>query len=219
MKHFQQLASFHPSQIKAVMAELTAHPELWDAHTIRRDSIESPHTGMSDIWVRYNDVAPFDESGDYSTFNDRHVPVWYPAWYALPSLRPIIRSLMVHVEGEMLGGVLITRIAPGAGIDPHADFGWHVEYYDKFYVSLQSEPGAVFWCSHENTIEGLEPKPGEVWLFDNRKRHWVVNQSPVDRITLIVCIRTELFGRQKDDARSSPQLTAVDRADCGADPT
>lgn len=193
MKHFQRVSTLW---IEDLIYELDKAPELWNQHTIRRDSVESPHTGMSDIWIRYNDVAPFEASGDYSTFNDPHVPIWYPAAQCLPSAKEISMDLMKKVNGEMLGGILITKIPPGQGIDPHADFGWHVEYYDKFYVCLQNDPGARFYCEHEGVTEALEPKVGEVWLFDNRKRHWVENKSQRDRITLIVCIRTELFGRE-----------------------
>lgn len=145
---------------------------------------------MSDIWVRYNRPDRLNPE-DPRAFNNEHVPVWYPAWKKLPALRPIIFDLMATVEGEMLCGVLITRIPPGEGIAPHVDAGWHVEYTEKFYLSLKSSPGADFVCDGER----LNPKPGEMWLFDNRKNHWVENDSTEDRITLIVCIRTEMFGR------------------------
>lgn len=144
---------------------------------------------MSDIWVRYNDVEPFEKSGDYSGFNDLHFPIWYPAYEALPALKPVIFDLMTKVEGEHLGGVLITRIPAGCGIAPHVDRGWHVEFYDKFYLSLKSSPGAKFLCGEDV----LEPKPGEIWRFDNRLEHSVVNESNEDRMTLIVCIRTEKY--------------------------
>lgn len=187
MKHFQKIGEY---PVDVLAAQLEQHPELWDACTQRKARQGSPHTGMQDIWVRYNEGDPYSP-----TFNDRHVPVWYPAWKVLPALKPIVFDLMRKVDGEMLGGVLITKISPGSGIDPHADDGWHVQYYDKFYVSIRSEPGAMFFCQHEDTLECLEPQVGECWLFDNRKRHWVENQSTSDRITLIVCIRTEMFGR------------------------
>jgi hypothetical protein len=76
------------------------------------------------------------------------------------------------------------------------DEGWHVEYYEKLYLSLRSAPGAEFWCEGSDGFhEKLEPRPGEVWLFDNRKPHWVINHSGYDRVTLIVCVRTRKFGR------------------------
>ncbi len=76
---------------------------------------------------------------------------------------------MRKVEGEVLGGILITRIPAGAKVGWHVDKSWAVSYHEKFYLSLQSEPGAQFLA----TDEVLEPKPGTVWLFDNRKPHAV----------------------------------------------
>jgi len=179
--------------VAELRAALAAHPELWDQHSIRKTAPGTPHAAMSDIWVRYNDVSPFKASGDFSRFNDAHVPIWYDAWTKCPdvkaALRPILFGLMEYVEGEMLGGVLITRIPNGCGIDPHVDRGWHVEYYDKFYVSIESAPGAEFWCGDEF----ISPAPGDVYRFDNRLEHWVTNRSGQDRMTLIVCIRTDKY--------------------------
>jgi hypothetical protein len=170
---------------KRLLAEINAQPGLWNTRTERRDSVGSPHRAMSDIWLRYNAIERLGPE-----FNNEHVPVNYPAWQALPAARKICFWLMAMVEGEMLGGVLITKIPPGGQILPHLDKGWHVEYYSKFYVSLSSAPGAVFATASQEIC----PKPGEVHLFDNRKLHWVDNQSEVDRISLIVCIRTNKEG-------------------------
>ena len=102
---------------------------------------------------------------------------------------------MAKVQGEMLCAVLITRIPPGSGIDPHIDKSWHVEYTEKFYLTLKGAPGAAFYCDDGTWEESIEPRPGDLYLFDNRKRHWVENQSDQDRVTLIMCIRTDMFGR------------------------
>lgn len=195
MKHFEKIMS--GVDVSQILAQLDANPHLWDQNTVRKTAPGTPHSGMSDIWVRYKDVAPHEATGNYSTFCDEHVPVWYPAWGAIPALRPFVFDLMAQVEGEMLGGILITRIPPGARIEKHVDRGWHVEYYDKFYLSLRSEAGAAFYCQDGGVEEGINPAPGDAWLFDNRKEHWVENRSGADRITLIVCIRTEKYGRQK----------------------
>jgi hypothetical protein len=178
--------------VKPLLAQLDAHPELWNQHSMRRVAPDSPHTQMSDIWVRYNDFRPYRDRGDFTGINDRHVPIWYPSWYVLTALQPIVRSMAAHFQAEMIGGVLITRIPPGGRIEPHTDHGWHVEYYDKFYLSLRSPPGAIF-ATPEQVIN---PLPGELWLFDNRVKHWVENRHATEeRITLIVCLRTPMFGR------------------------
>jgi hypothetical protein len=186
VKHFALISE--GIDVAPLLAQLAANPALWGANSLRKRA-DSPHLGMDDIWVRYNDVARL---ADPKRFNDEHVPVWYPAWDILPALRPIVFDLMARVQGEMIGGILITRIQPGHGIASHTDEGWHVEYFDKFYLSLKSESGAKFICEADEG-ETLEPKPGEIWRFDNRKSHRVENDSGAERMTLIVCIRTDLF--------------------------
>lgn len=187
--------------VAPLIAQIDACPELWGQFGWRKNIPDGPHAGMTDIWVRYNDSRPFEARGDFKGFNDEHESVWYPAYYALPAMREIIFPLMAAVEGERLGGVLITRIPPGCGIAPHRDAGWHVDHYDKFYVQLKSRPGAVFCCEGEVN----RPVPGDVYRFDNRVLHWVKNESDGDRMTLIVCIRTSKYREDRHvfDARDT----------------
>lgn len=145
------------------------------------------HSQMTDIWVRYNDYK--NMKGDPVAFNEEHDSVWYPAYYALPELRPLIFWLMAHVEGERLGAVLITRIPPGGKIAPHIDKGWHAEYYEKYFIPIQNDPGAIF--GFEDGV--IAPDLGDVYWFRNDNLHWVENNSSRDRIALIVCIRSHKF--------------------------
>lgn len=187
MQHFHKIAS--GLNIAPVLAQLDAHPELWNQHNPRKNFLGSPHDETSDLWVRFNDYAKLDPN-NYAAFSDEHVPVWYPSWEKLTSLRPIIFQLMAEVEGEMLGGVLLTKIPPRQSVRPHKDSSWHVDYYRKFYVPVQADEKSLFCCEDEE----ISPLPGECWMMDNRKIHWVVNESTQDRIMLIVCIRTNKFG-------------------------
>lgn len=163
---------------------LIRQQHLFGARNERRDLYESPHAEMSDIWVRYNDPTVLDTNP--AAFNDEHDSVWLPAYQCLPELRPILFGLMALVEGERLGGVLITRIPPGGKIAPHVDKGWHAEYYDKYYIPIQNDPGAVF--GFEDGV--IAPDLGDVYWFRNDNPHWVDNKSARDRIALIVCIRS-----------------------------
>lgn len=189
MKYF--LKVHEGLDVMPLLIQIQRQPDLWNRHTQRKDFTGSSHTQMSDIWVRYN-----PECADLAKANDEHDSAWYPAFYQLPTVRPIVFFLMARVEGERLGGVLITKIPPGCVIDPHIDRSWHADYYDKFYVSLQSEPGANFYCEDEV----INPRRGDVYWFDNSHRHWVTNESKEDRMTLIVCIRTHRFRDQKPAA-------------------
>ncbi len=161
---------------------LIRQPELFGRDNERATGY-SPHSGMSDIWVRYNDKKNLVEG---KNFSDEHDSVWYPAYTCLPEIRPIIFWLMARVEGERLGGVLITKLPPSGRIEPHIDTGWHAEYYDKYFIPIQNDPGAIFGFEDGD----IKPNIGDVYWFRNDNQHWVENNSQRDRIALIVCIRS-----------------------------
>lgn len=175
-----------------VLLALQRQPELWGQNPERAYTPGTPHSGMSDIWVRYNDRKPFDAGKrPMSEINDEHDSVWYPAAAKLPELRPILFGLMARVEGERLGGVMITKTPPGGRIDAHTDAGWHAGYYDKYFVALKTEPGTTFWFAPEGADkpEVIYPRTGEIYQFRNDIVHGVTNDSGDDRIAMIVCIR------------------------------
>lgn len=192
MNHFHVL--FKNCDVVPIVSALDRHPVLWNQIKDRSDFADSPHRETSDIWVRYNDFENLHKNPE--TFNDPHIPVWYPAWEKLPELKPIIFALMKELEGEMIGCVLITKVPAGKKVYPHVDKGWHVEYYEKIYIQLQGSEGCDFCCEENGEVEKFTPQTGQIYLFDNRKTHWVENNSNVDRMTLIVCIRTQKFGRK-----------------------
>lgn len=95
---------------------------------------------------------------------------------------------MARVQASHLGGVLITRIPAGGRILPHADKGWHPEFYNcKLYVVLESNPKCVFRVEDERVVMNQ----GDVWRIDNTKEHEVVNDGETERMTLIICMRQE----------------------------
>lgn len=165
--------------VSAMQQALADHPELWDKNTARTSPEDSPHHGLSDIWARYADPKTMREDGS-------HDSIWYIPEHILP-VRQIVRPLMAAVGGERLGGVLITRIKPGQICKPHTDPGWHARYYDKFCVQIESAPEQKFHFHGHS----LATDPGDVFWFDNSHEHWVTNDSQRDRISMIVCIRTE----------------------------
>lgn len=156
---------------------LQEHPELWDQNPARTQDEDSPHHELSDIWVRY--------AKDQSVVG-AHESAWYPCADLMP-IRELVYPLMSFVSGDQLGGVLITKIPAGKQCKPHTDPGWHARYYEKFAMQIQSSPGQRFCFEGES----LESKPGDLYWFDNAHTHWVTNPTPYDRITLIVCIKTE----------------------------
>jgi hypothetical protein len=171
--------------LKPLRDRLVSHPELFGLYDFRGTAYESPHSKMRDIWVRFNDVQPFLERGSLAGICEEHTSSWYPVAYEMPEVFPIVIKLMEQVQAKRLGGVLITKIPPGAGVDPHIDKGWHADYYEKYYVPILNSDGATF-----NFPDGaIAPKDGEVYWFRNDVSHWVINDSDTDRIAMIVCIK------------------------------
>lgn len=158
---------------------LLEHPELWDKQTSRTAPEDSPHHGLSDIWARYADPATMQPDGS-------HTSIWYPASDVLP-VKDLVYPLMQAAQGDQLGGVLITRIKPGQLCKPHTDPGWHARFYQKFAIQIQSSPGQAFHFADSSLVT----KPGDLFWFDNAYTHWVTNDSTQDRITMIVCIKTD----------------------------
>lgn len=170
--------------VSEVLAQLSEHPELWNAHKLRTERYGTPHKAILDIWVRFNDWSNYE--GDSHAFTMLpHESVWYPCADKIPAVRELVYQVFRHVAGEALGGVLITKIPPGGEVLPHIDQGWHAQHYEKFAVQLMGNKDQAFhFEGHE-----LRPMPGDLYTFDNSLLHWVKNDSNEDRMTLIICIR------------------------------
>lgn len=183
MKNFALLAS--GIDVAAILDQLAAAPQLWNLHPERRYK-GSPHTEMEDIWVRFRPKHELVSEQSYKEFFSLE---WYPARRLLPAVENIAHKLMAKVQGVQLGGILITKILPGGSIKPHHDRGrWHSEFFNtKVYIPLQSNSGCLNICEEDQVTMQV----GEVWTFDNLKMHSVENNGNMDRITLIISIRTE----------------------------
>jgi hypothetical protein len=180
MRHFRLEAT--GLDVAPIAAQLAEHPELWNAKTQRTG--HDTFAGTSDIWVRFRDARELTEPHH---FGEPHFPVFYPAWFALPSMHGLVFDLMNKTRATMLGGILITKIPPGGQVKPHHDRGgWHAEFYDrKVYVPLLSNERCVNHCEEESVVM----KPGEAWWFNNLVTHSVVNDGETERVTLIICTR------------------------------
>jgi len=180
MKNFLKVADGIDTMPLKIM--LQCHSELWDENTLRTTHPDTPHAQVSDIWLRFNDLTLCQTASDVL---DQHESINYPAFKVLAAARPLVFQLMARVEGERLGRVLITKLAPGGRITPHVDSGDHAEYYERFHVVLQASPGCIFRAGDEQ----VQMKTGECWWFQNKEMHEVINNSAEDRIHLIVDIK------------------------------
>jgi aspartyl/asparaginyl beta-hydroxylase (cupin superfamily) len=90
------------------------------------------------------------------------------------------------VCADRIGRIIITKLSPGLKISLHQDMGAPNNYYQRFHVAIQSDEGQVFKCGDEE----FTPENGEVYAFNNSLEHGVENNSKIDRLTMIVDLRT-----------------------------
>jgi len=181
MRHFQQIAG--NVDVLPLALELHRAPDLWDRNPERRLYPGTPHAAMTDITVRYMPEAQLT----LAARRLEHRNVFWPAWQALPALRPLVFSLMARVSAVELGSILITKLPPGGQILPHTDAGsWAPEYYTcKAHLTVAG-------CSLSRCADAeVTMRAGEVWTFNNLLIHSVTNAGDCDRICVIVSMRCE----------------------------
>jgi mannose-6-phosphate isomerase-like protein (cupin superfamily) len=166
------------------LLELARNEQLWDQRPDRRLYPGTPHSAMTDITVRY---MPEEQLTDLEVRRREHRNVFWPAWHALPALRPVVFGMMTRVQAVELGSILITRLPPGKQIEPHSDAGnWAPLYYNcKCHWTVAGS--AVVTCDTEQCTFNA----GTIWTFDNLLVHSIANQGECDRIVVIVSMRCE----------------------------
>lgn len=163
-----------------IRKELAAAPQLWNRFDSRRTG-SSPHRELDDLWGRWWDQGDAREPR-------ADEPVWYPdVALLLPTVYKLAYEMMWAFQGDRLGAVLGTRIPPGAQCHPHTDEGWHAEQFQKFALQIEAAPGQKF-CFEDAQLETV---PGDLFWFNNQKKHWVTNPTDQPRTTLIICIKTD----------------------------
>ena len=177
MRNFELIAV--GLDVVPLLLAIKRRPELFKINTLRQDFPGSPHKDTESIILRWQAEKTMEKA------LDEHENVSQPAYLLLPEARQIIMQLMARVGGERLGRAMIVRLPPGGHIPAHVDTGSHAEYYDRFHVVLQSKFGNKFRCGGEI----VEMQPGQIWWFQNKVGHEVINNSDEDRLHLIVDIR------------------------------
>lgn len=187
MKNFMRLSA--GLDVGPLLLAIKRRPDFWKEDTHLRDYPQGPFKQIESIMLRFpvKTVHETEEAlQEHLSTYDQHENVDYPAYKLLPEARPLVMNLMAYVGGERLGRVMINKIAPGGVIYPHADTPAHANYYSRFHIVLQSQPGVVFRAGDEQVYMAT----GEAWWFDNKQVHEVINNSADDRIHMIVDVRT-----------------------------
>jgi len=183
--------------VSQLMLKLAYHPEWWHADTYLRKYPQGPFGEVDSIILRFppRTVTETEEQAEALRNDptyDQHECVDQPIYAQFPEARAIIMRMFAFVGGVRLGRVIINRIMPGGRIFKHADTPAHADYWRRHHLVLQSAPGVQFHAGDEQVYMA----PGEFWYFNNgkapdRPAHEVINNSPIERIHLIMDARTE----------------------------
>lgn len=162
--------------VRPLTQALNREEALWREVTLRQDLAGSPHKDTECIFLRWC----ADQSLE-AAFTDLEA-VDYPALLRIPEFRSAIGYVAGEVEGRRLGRAIVTKLKAHGSIDLHADEGDYADHYERFHLILKSDGECKFHCG----LEEVSMMPGELWWFDHKKEHMVINHGDQERIHLIV---------------------------------
>ena len=93
-----------------------------------------------------------------------------------PYLRQVLASL-----GVVWSRSRLMQLAPHSDVPEHADINYHWYYRVRVHIPIFTTPGVQFHCGDET----VHMAAGEAWIFDNWRRHRVLNDSEESRIHLV----------------------------------
>jgi len=190
MRNFLKIAE--GVNVTPLLNAIYRKPDLWKADDFLRKFPQGPFGETDTIYLRFQDHVKVDTDEELELYKqnrlagyDLHECPWRPEINELPEARALIMALMASTGATRLGRCMINRIVQGGKIFPHADSKWHADYWDRYHIVVQSEPGNVFRCGDEQ----VWMRQGQVWWFQNSIEHEVLNNSAEDRIHIIVDLR------------------------------
>lgn len=175
MRYFHRLAE--NVMVMPLVHQLARQPELWNADNARTTFEGTPHAQVDDILLRFG-----ARDGDGLEAADGEPMA------KLRGAKEMALSVMGLVGGVRLGRVVITRLASGKKILPHADTkGAYATYYTRYHVVLQGLPGSIFNCGDE----AVNMRTGEIWWFQAHAEHSLSNNSADDRLHMLIDVRID----------------------------
>jgi len=159
---------------------LYKNPYLWRLNTIRQSFKDSPHIDTECIFVRGPSeftASEYQGSIDAQMFN---IP---------EQLSDILKNTLSIadsvINAKELGYILIVNLLPGGEVFEHCDEGVYADYYDRYHLVVKSSDGNIFKVNGEEQIM----REGDLWTFNHRAPHSVINYSPDDRIHIIFDVK------------------------------
>ena len=173
-KHFLKIAE--GIDLMPIRAELAANPEAWLADTSRQTKVRCQRETET-IYLR-SAVKPFPPGIDNG--NDVHESRATRMSQRFPDTLAWCEAF-ARSTGGRLGRVVLVSLRPKGRVYPHVDHGAYYAVRDRFHLVVDSPSGSPLITEDETAVL----QEGELWVFDNKKRHEATNQSDMSRIHLI----------------------------------
>ena len=102
---------------------------------------------------------------------------------ATPNLArcPYHRQVMAGF-GEVLARSRLMKLDPGCEVQYHVDFNYHWYTRTRIHIPITTDPAVMFYCGDEK----VHMQAGDCWIFDNWRRHNVINAGAQERIHLVI---------------------------------
>lgn len=180
--------------VAPLLAEINANRSLWREETARQDYPGSAHKYTEAIFLRWCKGKSVEAAFHEIEAFDCHAMDVFTSTHAL------IDQASARVGAWEVGRVLLVSLEPGAVIYPHSDEGVYADYYERFHICLQSEEGNAFLTeTAADRGEYVHMKPGELWFFNHKAKHMLMNASKKPRIHLIVDLVAPDFRRERNE--------------------
>lgn len=166
MRFLHRLGQGQP--IIPLMQAVMRHHDLWNQDMARTLPEGSPHRETDDIILRSGNGRCADHI-EMQTF---------------PIAKNLALGLMQNLGGVQLGGIIISRLLPGAKIRPNID---QDGFFSRYHIVLQGFAGSLFTCGDETVCM----TSGDVWWLDRAAECSAKNNSQDDAVHLLVDIRVE----------------------------
>ncbi len=162
--------------IGPVLDELASASDAWGADTSRQRNVRCQrHT--RNIFLRAP-VKPLPP-GETNSNNVHESRLTRQAQY-FPQTLSLCQGVAEHRGGD-LGRAMLVALLPKRKVTPHVDLGAYYRIRDRFHLVLTSIRGSPITVGSETVVM----RSGELWAFDNKKRHWALNPSGEPRVHLI----------------------------------
>lgn len=174
MQHFRKIAD--GIALSAFRRELSAQPDAWLADTSRQTKIRCQRETRN-IFLR-TAQKPFPPG--VTNGNDVHESRNTRMAARFPDTLGWCEAFC-RLTGGRLGRVTLVSLEPQGRVYPHIDHGDYYALRDRYHLVIASPGGSPLVTEDETAVL----QEGELWVFNNKRRHEALNIADRPRVHLI----------------------------------